>query len=669
MVLCPPVRARLVPALLLLAASACDAPASAPAPTPAPLPTAAPAPSAPAALRPPAPARDYEALARKLYEKVPGYEQQWPVEFHIRILEGLTQDLERELYDLGAGFGPPLTGPTVELAWGTEGARTPVWEGAVESKWTPGPAAKLPAAEAQRALALHLAQFEWLDYAQLKLKTGSIPAAGQFVGSASIDLSGRERGAGLRRDAGKVELKFERVQGTWQLTSLVLLELKSQRAPAPFFEERTEALIGGLSQPLQDALLRRSLSDDLVDEMLAGKSTDVRAPVFGGGTNAHPGLTVVDLDRDGFEDLFVWDVLGETTLLHNERGAGFTDATERWALRFRDAASATFLDLDSDGDLDLVLGRWASQSELYVQEAGRFYPHGGNRYYGFPANTVGVSAGDIDRDGSPDLYFATAGGDFHHRLSRILQDAEAKGPSFDVSRIPISPLELAYIRAALPVAAHDKALGRFSAAMYRFGPPNLFFHNFQGRHFVDETQSRGLVLFRDSLAATFTDLDGDGQPDLVVANDFAPSSLFFNRGAAFEDGSEASGLSRVIYGMGTSAADFDGDGDQDLYLTAMSSSAGARILADRGNLRADFAPEEIQARFDAARGNTLLRNDGKGHFTDATAEKPFAPARPAQWAYSAQFFDANADGWPDLFSPNGYYTARNPLADPYIRDL
>jgi hypothetical protein len=101
----------------------------------------------------------------------------------------------------------------------------------------------------------------------------------------------------------------------------------------------------------------------------------------------------------------------------------------------------------------------------------------------------------------------------------------------------------------------------------------------------------------------------------------------------------------------------------------MQSSAGARIMRDERNFSPEHDQAARQARRAAARGNTLLRNDGGGRFTDATSEPAFAATRGAQWAYSSQFVDADGDGWLDLFAPNGFFTSSVSPDDPFVRDL
>jgi enediyne biosynthesis protein E4 len=123
------------------------------------------------------------------------------------------------------------------------------------------------------------------------------------------------------------------------------------------------------------------------------------------------------------------------------------------------------------------------------------------------------------------------------------------------------------------------------------------------------------------------DFNRDGAPDLVlingghVENPIRPpdsqNRIFLNDGQGkFRDVTAEWGLLSTGYGMGGAVGDYDNDGCPDLYLTTWGG------------------------------GDRLLRNTGTG-FQDATGTAGLAT--DSSWKSSAAFFDANNDGWLDLY--------------------
>jgi hypothetical protein len=154
------------------------------------------------------------------------------------------------------------------------------------------------------------------------------------------------------------------------------------------------------------------------------------------------------------------------------------------------------------------------------------------------------------------------------------------------------------------------------------------------------------------------DYDNDGFPDLFFVNGAPGSSnaLYHNnRDGTFTDVTERAGVAGTgaglpagasakagpgVYKTGIAVGDFDNDGYLDLYVTA-------------------FGP------------NTLYRNNHDGTFTDVTAAAGVAGG-PTEWSTSAGFFDADGDGYLDLFVVNylDYRFSDNPycgLAKPGYR--
>ena len=178
--------------------------------------------------------------------------------------------------------------------------------------------------------------------------------------------------------------------------------------------------------------------------------------------------------------------------------------------------------------------------------------------------------------------------------------------------------------------------------------------NVDGPVFTDVTALAGLGEFRHDNGAFgqlwfpeqmgagggFIDYDGDGWIDILLVgggvwskysgrSDVPGLWLYRNNGdGTFSLKSEETGLAGIVaYGIGISVADYDNDGDQDFYFTTIGE-------------------------------NMLFRNDG-GKFTSLGKEA--GVSGEAIWSASAMFFDADRDGWLDLFVAN--YAVWSPETD------
>ena len=184
-----------------------------------------------------------------------------------------------------------------------------------------------------------------------------------------------------------------------------------------------------------------------------------------------------------------------------------------------------------------------------------------------------------------------------------------------------------------------------------------------------------------STGATFADVDGDGDLDLLVNSIGAGTRLFLNNGKARFTEAANSGLSRTASATSLALADMDGDGDLDLYCThyidvmhladptirfAMAKR-GDRWEVTKVNGESARLPQ-WKDRFEAlADGRVrelpevegLYRNDGQGHFTPIQNDrgvflneegKPIPPFR--DWGLAVMFRDLNGDGAPDLYVCN-----------------
>lgn len=188
-------------------------------------------------------------------------------------------------------------------------------------------------------------------------------------------------------------------------------------------------------------------------------------------------------------------------------------------------------------------------------------------------------------------------------------------------------------------------------------PLDVLYRNLGDGTFEDVTEDAGIVEPRLSSGAAFGDYDGDGDPDLYVAN-WGPNTLYENLGGGrFLDVTHVAGVAGPdLCGGGTapcwstspSWADYDRDGDLDLYV-----SNWVDYLPP---LTSDGCPQ-----FCAAQPNFLYRNNGDGTFTEVAEEAGVTDGGGKSW--EAVWVDVNRDDWPDIFvaddsTPNALFLNR-----------
>lgn len=315
-------------------------------------------------------------------------------------------------------------------------------------------------------------------------------------------------------------------------------------------------------------------------------------------------VSVGDFDGDGWPDLYFTNSRfgAPNALYRNKHDGTFEDVAATAGLADLNrpgegvSMGSVWGDFDNDGREDLLVYRYGYLA-LYRNVDGTHFQDvteaaGLHRW----VNSNGAVWLDYDRDGLLDLYvtayFRSDVDLWHLSTTRIMHN------SFEFATN---------------------------------GGKNLLFHNLGGGKFEDVTDRMGVGGNRWTLAAASADFNGDGWPDIYVANDYGPEELYLNdHGKRFV--LTTAGLeSESKSGMSVALGDAFNRGRLDAFVTNISERG---YLFQNNNLR-------VNQMTDAHR----FRNVAEGAIADAG------------WAWGAQFGDLNNDGANELFVANGFISA------------
>ena len=359
-------------------------------------------------------------------------------------------------------------------------------------------------------------------------------------------------------------------------------------------------------------------------DVVKGSGLDIETIYGGVGKNKYLlettgcGLAFYDYDNDGWLDVFLvngWRLEGfgkeqepHCHLFKNNRDGTFTDVTKGSGLEVRTGwgQACCVGDYDNDGNDDLFV-TYYGQNALYrnngngtftdVTEHARLIQPGKTRW------NTGCTWVDYDRDGHLDLFVANY-------------------VDFDLKTAPL-PEEGPCTYKGIVVACGPPGLP---------GGKNILYHNNGDGTFTDVSQKSGMwnAVGTYGLSVAASDLDNDGWPDIYVANDSAPATLYLNqkdgtfKDVAIENGAALSAEAKPQAGMGVSIGDYNRDGNLDVVKT-------------------NFAGDT----------DSLYTNLGDGVFEDRTYPSGLGVnTRLLGWGVG--FFDMDNDGWLDILMSNGH---------------
>ncbi len=450
------------------------------------------------------------------------------------------------------------------------------------------------------------------------IDAGSMPGTalspGQLQTRIRYELVGTGHGFYREQRVGYWQLTWERSASgefrvrIWQ--ALDEAQSRSVGSGGPCYLDITAAALGG----------NASYSSQLIH------GTDYWRTVLDGACGidiyGHNGVSIGDMDGDGFDDLYVCQPSGLPNRLYRNRGDGtFEDITEASGVGvIENTACALIVDVDNDGRQDLIVVRATGPMLFLNQGDGKFRQKADAFQFANPpqGTFTGAAVADYDRDGWLDIYFCL------YVYYQGTDQYKYPSPYYDANN----------------------------------GPPNFMMRNQRDGTFRDVTAETGLNQnnTRYSFACGWSDFNRDGWPDLYVVNDFGRKNLYRNNGnGTFTDIAAQAGVEDVGAGMAVCWSDFYNDGAEDLYVANMWTAAGERITMQ--DMFQQNAPEETRSLYHKhAMGNSLFRNplrNGGGAFEDMTRTAGVGIGR---WAWSSDAWDFDHDGFPDLYIANGMVT-------------
>jgi len=376
--------------------------------------------------------------------------------------------------------------------------------------------------------------------------------------------------------------------------------------------------------------MRIGITAVLIAALIAIAAAVERNPVVFTDVTAHAGIHFIhNAGRTGKK--FLPETLGSGCAFFDADGDGWVDILllngkdlvprghKTFPALYRNNHDGTFTDITAGSGLDI---------EMYA---------------------MGVAIGDYDNDGRDDVYITALDGDHlfhnegHGRFRDVTQSSGIRNANFGTSAAWLDydrdgKLDL-FVANYVQWSPQNDLWCSLDGATKSYCTPESYkgtrsrlFHNLGGGRFEDVTDRAGLGdATSKSLGVTVLDYNGDGWPDLFVANDTQPNKLYRNMGnGTFKEEGVAAG---VAYGedgvargaMGADAGDYDRSGRPHLLV---------------GN----FANQMLG----------LYHNEGNGLFVDEAPSSTVGRASLLSLSFGVFFFDYDLDGYPDIFAANGH---------------
>jgi hypothetical protein len=182
---------------------------------------------------------------------------------------------------------------------------------------------------------------------------------------------------------------------------------------------------------------------------------------------------------------------------------------------------------------------------------------------------------------------------------------------------------------------------------------SALYRNLGGFKFEDVTDKAGIGHPGWGMGVCVADVDADGWDDLYVTA-FGGNRLYRNRGdGTFADITGTARVAAAGWSTGCGFADYDRDGDLDLFVARYVSMDLRKLPQFAKDKTCEYRgiPVQCGPRGLTGESDFLFRNDGNARFTEVTSQAGMREQPPA-FGLGIAWFDANDDGWPDLYVAN-----------------
>lgn len=361
------------------------------------------------------------------------------------------------------------------------------------------------------------------------------------------------------------------------------------------------------------------------------------------------GVATADVDGDGRVDIYLAQLEGPNKLYKNIGNFEFVDITEEANLAHEgyNSTGVVFADVNGDSHPDLLITSLEKKNELYINDGEGHFTLKEESGLGNAKGSNTMALADIDNDGDLDLYVTN----YKLKSVRDIYSAEELSTDNTVrkqgdSLVVIPPFDEYYGIVETEGETYRNEYGARDELYINQGDGS--FQKADDENYFSDAEGEKEGLSRDwGLTAKFQDINGDGYPDLYVANDFwTPDRLWINQGDGTFRAIERNAIRNMSFSaMGVDFSDINRDGDIDFFVTEMLSSKHQRRLRQ---LSEHLDPIEGRPQYNR---NSLYLDRGDNTFAEISN---YSNLPATEWSWATNFLDIDLDGYEDLIITTGY---------------